>query len=101
MGNEEQDVNSATSVAAGSQTAHEILAYLAEHPNAQDTVEGIVQWWLLEQQIKRGMRQVKEALAELVTRGLVLERKGKDARIHYYMNQRKSGEICAAVRRRE
>lgn len=80
--------------------AREILAYLAEHPDAQDTVEGIVEWWLLEQKIKRHTAQVKEALAELVAKGLVLERKGKDARIHYRVNRRKSGEIRALLRER-
>ncbi len=80
--------------------AGEILAYLAEHPDAQDTVEGIVEWWLLEQKIKRQMTQVKDALTELVAQGLVLEDKGKDGRIHYRMNRRKSGEIRALLKGR-
>lgn len=82
------------------QIASEILAYLAEHPGAQDTVEGIVEWWLLEQKIKRHTAQVKEALAELVTQGLVLEHKGRDARIHYRMNRRKTEEIRALLKGR-
>jgi len=70
------------------QVVREILAYLAEHPDAQDTVEGIVEWWLLEQKIKHHTAQVKEVLAELVIQGLVLEHEEKDARIHYCMNRR-------------
>jgi len=76
-----------------SRFTHEILAYLAEHPDAQDTLEGIVEWWLLEQRIKRWTARVKEALAELVSRGLVLERQGKDSRILYRINHRKRREI--------
>lgn len=81
-----------------SQIAYEILAYLVENPGAQDTVEGIVEWWLLEQQIKRQTAKVKEALAELVSKGLILQHKGKDLRTHYRINRRKSKEIQALLR---
>jgi hypothetical protein len=54
-----------------SQIAHEILAYLAEHPDAQDTLEGIVHWWLLERNIKYQMNFVREILDDLVLRGSV------------------------------
>jgi hypothetical protein len=80
--------------------AREILAYLAEHPDAQDTVEGIVEWWLLEQKIKHHTAQVQEALAELVTKGLVLKHEGRDTRIHYRMNRYKAEEIRALLKRR-
>jgi hypothetical protein len=89
-----------TPTAGKLQVARKILAYLAEYPDAQDTVEGIVEWWLLEQKIKHHAAQVKDALAELVAQGLILERTGKDARIHYRMNRRKSGEIRALLRER-
>lgn len=72
---------------------YEILAYLVEHPEAQDTTEGIVEWWLLEQRIKRQTTKVKTALAELVAMGLVLERKGPDGRVYYCIDQRKAAEI--------
>jgi len=77
--------------------AHEILAYLFENPDAQDTLEGIMEWWLLEQKIKRQTAKVKEALAELVAKGLVVERQGKDARTHYRINRRKLREIRALL----
>jgi hypothetical protein len=82
-----------------SETAHEILAYLAAHPEAQDTLEGIVQWWLLEQKIKRETARVKEALAELVTQKLVLECPGSDSRNHYRLNRRKMKKIRAILER--
>ena len=66
-----------------SQVAREILAYLAAHPDAQDTLEGIVEWWLVEQRIVQQTAAVREALAELVAQGLLVERRGHDARTRY------------------
>ena len=59
-----------------SQIGNKILAYLVENPKAQDTLEGIVEWWLLEREIKFETARVREALADLVARGLILETKG-------------------------
>ena len=73
-----------------SELTQQILAYLADHPKAQDTVEGILHWWLLEQQIKNLEVQVEKALAELVANKVVLERRGSDGRIHYRINRRKT-----------
>jgi hypothetical protein len=77
--------------------AQEILAYLLEHPHAQDTLEGIVQWWLLEREILRSADKVQSALAELKTLGMLLEREGRDLRIHYRINRRKSAAIRALL----
>lgn len=71
----------------------EVSFYLAEHANSEDGVEGILEWWLLERKIKRQKDQVKEALAELVARRLVLEHKGGNSQTHYSINQRKYEEI--------
>ena len=68
--------------------AREILAYLSAHPGAQDTIEGIIEWWLLEQDIKRSMPQVQAALAELITRGLIVEHHGTDGRVRYRLDRR-------------
>ena len=81
------------SAAISSKIAYEILAYLAKNPDAQDTVDGIVEWWLLAQHIERHVSTVKEALAELVSKDLIVERKGKDSRTYYRLNQRKAKEI--------
>ena len=66
-----------------SEIAREILNYLLKNPDARDTLEGVVQWWLPEQEIKRRTAAIKEALDELVDAGLLSERKGKDAQISY------------------
>ena len=72
---------------------YEILAYLVEHPEAQDTLTGIVEWWLLERHIARQVTHVKAALAELVAQGLIHERTGSDAHVRYCINQDKYQEI--------
>ena len=81
-----------------SQIDNEILAYLTDHPKAQDTLEGIVEWWLLERQIKFQTARVKEALSELVANGLILEKKGPDSQTHYRINQKKYEEIKKLVK---
>lgn len=81
------------SITEKSQISHEILAYLVEHPEARDTLEGILEWWLLERKIKRQKDQVKEALTKLVAKGLVLEHKGGNSQTQYRINQSKYEEI--------
>jgi hypothetical protein len=76
-----------------SEVAREILAYLADHPDAQDTLEGIIHWWLLERQIKYQMALVKEAVQELVDRGLLLENRIQGSKPGYRINAEKQDEI--------
>ena len=76
---------------------YEILSYLVEHPDSQDTIDGIVQWWLLERSIKRQTTKVKEVLTELTAKGLVLENKTKDSNTHYRINKTKYNEIRALL----
>jgi hypothetical protein len=79
------------------QISRAILAYLADHPKAQDTIEGVTEWWVLEQNLKRQTAHVKESLAELVSQRLLLERRGRDKRLRYRLNRRKSREIAAIL----
>ena len=53
--------------------ASEVLAYLQVHPDAQDSIEGIMQWWLLERNISFQLKLLREALAGLVKDGSVIE----------------------------
>ena len=76
-----------------SRIAHEILAYLMEHPDAQDTLEGVMEWWLLERNLKYEARKVNELLAELVVEGLILEKKNSNLKIRYKINPEKKSEI--------
>jgi predicted transcriptional regulator len=77
-----------------SQIAYEILAYLSRNPSAQDTIEGIVEWWLLAQHIERQIAKVQSALTDLVQRGLILEKKNADSRIYYCLNRGREKEIA-------
>jgi hypothetical protein len=77
---------------------YEILAYFADHPQAQDTVEGIVEWWLLEQRITQATTQVKTALTQLEAEGLVIPRKGTDGRVYYRLNRQKLRSIRRLLR---
>jgi len=71
----------------------QILAYFVAHPDAQDTLEGIVEWWLLERTIKFETARVKEALAELSSQGFILEEKGADLQTRYRINQARYDKI--------
>ncbi len=81
-----------------SQIGNEILAYFVDHPKAQDTLEGIVDWWLLERAIKFQEAQVKKSLADLVDKGLVVEQKANNSKIHYRLNQSRFEEIKKLVK---
>jgi DNA-binding PadR family transcriptional regulator len=70
-----------------------ILAYLSDNPDAGDTFDGIAEWWLLSQQIKFETRNVSEAVARLVSEGLIEEREGFDARKIYRINKARVRDI--------
>lgn len=53
--------------------ADEILKYLLRYPEAEDTVEGIAEWWMAEQRARWTVDEVREAMKELVAKGLVVE----------------------------
>lgn len=72
-----------------------ILSYLLSHPDAEDTVEGIAQWWILEERISNALAAVGSALRELEERGWVIKRG-----IRYRLNKDRIEEIrsaCAAA----
>lgn len=72
---------------------YEILAYLSEHPEAQDTLKGVIQWWLLKSNINYQPFMVKESLNELVKQDLLLEKKRSGIEPLYVINIKKIKEI--------
>jgi len=63
-----------------------ILDYLARHPRAMDSIEGIVEWWLLEQRIVDTLRDVEKVLADLVAENLIRRKGGPDGKVFYHAN---------------
>jgi hypothetical protein len=81
-----------------SEIARKILTYLADHPDAQDTLDGIVQWWFPEQEIKYEVKILKEIISELVEKEILLAHKSTNARVHYRINRKKYEEIQALLK---
>jgi hypothetical protein len=61
----------------------EILAYLDAHPQAADSLEGIVLWWLPRQRFVEARERIQESLDELVERGLVKRTQLPDGTVLY------------------
>lgn len=55
--------------------AKAILEYVAEHPDAQDTAEGIASFWVLRQEVKEDVEDVLSVLRELTQSGQLEENK--------------------------
>jgi len=75
-----------------------ILSYLVRHPDAQDTIEGIVNWWLLEERIVSIAKDVEEALSSLVNDGWLLKIVREDKQESYKVNMDRLPEIITALR---
>jgi len=80
-----------------SKISRDVLRYLIEHQDAQDTLEGIVEWWLMAEEIKQQTAKVKEVLADLVKKQYLLESKGMDSRSRYHINRSKIEEILRLI----
>lgn len=63
--------------------ARAIERYLAKHPNAADSLEGIRRWWLLRQRYEESAQQVQEALEQLLREGVVSKRVLSDGQVLY------------------
>ena len=48
-----------------------VIGYLAQHPDAADTLDGIVAWWLPRQRYETARDRIEAALASLVAQGLL------------------------------
>ena len=82
----------------GGRLANEVLGYLLRHPEAQDTVEGIAEWWLLERRVEEALTYVTKVLRELVTKDFLVASKCEDGRIYYRLNRAMEREIRAQLR---
>ena len=76
-----------------------ILAYLLERPEAEDSIDGIVEWWVMRQRIQLETARVKQALSKLVKQGLILQRRAAGSPIRYRLNKEKLREIIRLTSR--
>jgi hypothetical protein len=59
-----------------------LLGYLAEHPRAGDTLEGIAEWWLQRHQVRVVVETLQRVLVHLCEQG-VLEAVGSGRACRY------------------
>jgi len=74
--------------------ARRILQYLAAHPDAKDSLEGIAQWW-----IERGRGEtpgggLERAVAALCAEGLILETRRPGLPPFYRLNPRRRAAVA-------
>lgn len=82
-------------------TTEDILAYLREHPDSGDTVEGISKWWLLRQRVDESVDVVSLVLEGLRKRGLVQSRKTTDGQTVFFAGTRQLVENERATKSHE
>jgi len=76
---------------------YHILAYLCDNPDAGDTFDGIVEWWLLHQRIRFETRNISDVVRKLVAEELILEDEGPDSRVTYRINEVREEDINSMV----
>jgi hypothetical protein len=82
-----------------SQIAREILSYLEKHPDAQDTLDGIVQRWLPGQGEKYTPTMMREVVKDLVLEGTILELKTPGSDTAYRLNVAKRNNMKALLKK--
>ncbi|MCI0693343.1 hypothetical protein L0337_15225 [candidate division KSB1 bacterium] len=94
---QEQKQNNSTKEGS-TELARRILQHLQANPQARDTLEGIVEWWLLQERIEEAVEQVLKAITWLVTKGYLLEKKVPGSRTLYEINPSQRDEIGEFLR---
>jgi len=71
--------------------AREITAYLSNHPDAADSAEGILRWWLPQMSVEANGGSLQRALDLLVEQGSIDRRVLPDQRCVYVRAARDRG----------
>lgn len=71
----------------------EILHYCVHYPDAKDTPEGILKWWLAEGRGEWGKEDIQKALDMLTSKGWLLKRKTRQSEEIYGLNKEHLQEI--------
>ena len=69
-----------------SDLGREIIMYLRAHPEAADTLNGILEWWIPDQ---RNENELQKALEDLVRQGIVEEYVQIDGSRYYRLSGKK------------
>ena len=69
--------------------AKAILEYLAEHPDAHDTAEGIASFWVMRQKVKEEVKDVSRVLRQLTKSGQ-LEKVKRGDHVLYRLRKERS-----------
>lgn len=69
------------------EAATAILEYLAEHPNAADTLEGIIVWWLARTRYLEARPVVERALDQLLVKGTLHRHKIRGSEAIYRLER--------------
>jgi hypothetical protein len=64
-----------------------VLAYLRHHPQAADTLRGIVNWWLPLQRYESEWQQIEHVLGRMVAEGLLHRERLPDGEVLYALNK--------------
>lgn len=75
----------------------QVLECFIRYPQRQDTLQGIAQWWLLENRIDWAVTEVQAALDELVARKWVATRRTAEGKTLYRMNDMARDDIAALL----
>ncbi|MEP6898110.1 MAG: hypothetical protein ABI870_06230 [Rhodanobacter sp.] len=70
----------------GDEIERTLLAYFHQHPQAADTLRGIVNWWLPQQRYESESRRIEHALCELVAEGVLCCDQLPDGEVLYALN---------------
>jgi len=65
------------------------MNYLAEHPQAADTLEGIAEWWVMRQKVRVDLEALTKVLCDLTDRGL-LEKIGSGESARYCLKTKQT-----------
>lgn len=57
--------------------------YLANHPNASDTLDGIADWWIARQCYEEARLVAEDAVREALRRGLIVQTQGPEGATRY------------------
>ena len=75
----------------------DILHYLLEHPDAKDTRDGILRWWIPQRASEPDMSVVQDALDALVSKEWMSRRETVPDRVIYSMNKDHLEDIRTSV----